>query len=257
MFQTMLPHALFVFIPLNVRIILAFCCHHRNLILESLTLVLDNHRPAILLICQRKIGQQHCGHVFDLQQSLSSPLPAVALPEAMRERKMTKKTKTNWTVQNSPPWRSALMALQLQLVLLLLPVLRQEGPSRGVRVPTHPYESVRHLHVPFGGRPLCAAERAQGVHWQDPKRAASHRRSSVMCLTARQRTMPPPDAQALKPLMLEFVDLRSRSPSDHCFHKHQQWLSVLFAEEFGIGSHSSVSTTTKPCQDPTSMSKHP
>ena len=46
----------------------------------------------------------------------------------------------------------------------------------------------------FGGRPRCAAEGAQGVHWMDPKRAASHRRSSVMRLTARQRTMPPPDA---------------------------------------------------------------
>ena len=37
----------------------------------------------------------------------------------------------------------------------------------------------------FGGRPRCTAEGAQGVNWKDPKRAASHRRSSVMRLTAR------------------------------------------------------------------------
>ena len=53
----------------------------------------------------------------------------------------------------------------------------------------------------------------------------------------------------------EFVDLCSGSPSNHRLRKHQQRLSILFAEAFGVRSHSCVSTTAKPCQDPSSMSK--
>ena len=251
----MLPHALVVFIPLNVRIILALCCHHRNLILKSLTLVLDNHRPAVLLICCK-------GRLVNS----TVVTPALALLEAMRERKMTKKTKKNWTGWNSPPWRSALMALQLQLVQ----VLRQEEPSRGVHVPTHPYELVRHLHVPLAVVPavLQKEPRVSIGRIQSVQQATDGLQSFVFCSTTAHNASSrrnqvfvcasiATNSQALKPLMFEFVDLRSGSPNDHCFRKHQQRLSVLFAEKFGIRSHSSVSTTTKPRQDPSSMSKRP
>ena len=69
----------------------------------------------------------------------------------------------------------------------------------------------------FGGRPLCTAEGAQGVHWKDPKRAASHRRSSVMRLTARQRTMPPPNATKCSSVL----------PSRPTHRPSSQWCSSL------------------------------
>ena len=57
--------------------------------------------------------------------------------------------------------------------------------------------------------------------------------------------------------MLELVDLCSRSPRDHCLRKQKQRLVVLFAEELGVGSQTCVSTTAKPCQNPSSMSEGP
>ena len=39
--------------------------------------------------------------------------------------------------------------------------------------------------------------------------------------------------------------------------KHKQRLAVLFAEELGARSQTCVSTTAKPCQDPSSMSEGP